>query len=320
MRLIIGMACIWMAGAAWAAAPDSSPRPMLRATGDGIAPATLRPVARALAEGDTDNELAAEMALAAVTPETLGIAATRIAPVRPRPRPGSAVVLPSPVAPALTSDDLAANTSGVVVLSSSGTVRSLRPFKRPGAIVEKAMAKRRLARKGAVCGDIDLQGTSVGRVPGRLSACGIKDAVKLRSVSGVRLSQESLMDCGTAKSIKAWVEKGVKPAFGTRGGGLAQLKVAAHYSCRTRNNVAGAKISEHGKGRAIDISAFVLRDGTTVTVLRGWRDRNWSAILKRVHRAACGPFGTVLGPDGDRYHQDHLHMDTARYRSGSYCR
>jgi hypothetical protein len=39
-----------------------------------------------------------------------------------------------------------------------------------------------------------------------------------------------------------------------------------------------------------------------------------------MHKAACGPFGTVLGPNSNRFHQDHFHFDTARYRSGSYCR
>jgi hypothetical protein len=42
--------------------------------------------------------------------------------------------------------------------------------------------------------------------------------------------------------------------------------------------------------------------------------------MRRAHKTACGPFGTVLGPNADRYHQDHFHFDTARYRSGSYCR
>jgi hypothetical protein len=27
-----------------------------------------------------------------------------------------------------------------------------------------------------------------------------------------------------------------------------------------------------------------------------------------------------LGPDADRYHQDHFHLDTASHRSGPYCR
>jgi hypothetical protein len=28
----------------------------------------------------------------------------------------------------------------------------------------------------------------------------------------------------------------------------------------------------------------------------------------------------VLGPNANSFHRDHFHFDTARYRSGSYCR
>ena len=44
-------------------------------------------------------------------------------------------------------------------------------------------------------------------------------------------------------------------------------------------------------------------------------------MLRNLHRAACGPFGTVLGPNANAAHRDHYHFDTARYRSGTaYCR
>ncbi len=89
---------------------------------------------------------------------------------------------------------------------------------------------------------------------------------------------------------------------------------------RSRNNRPGERISEHGRGRAIDISAIVLANGVAISVLKGWTERQHGRILKAAHRAACGPFGTVLGPSADAQHRDHLHLDTARYRSGSYCR
>jgi len=98
-----------------------------------------------------------------------------------------------------------------------------------------------------------------------------------------------------------------------------QIQVAAHYACRTRNNRPGARLSEHALGIAIDISAFVLADGTRLTVLNDWRGRN-GQLMKRLHASACGPFGTVLGPNSDRHHQDHFHFDVAEYRNGSYCR
>ena len=198
--------------------------------------------------------------------------------------------------------------------------KSLRPTLRPKTFEERAMARRRARNKGAVCGNADIQGVTVGSVPGR-GACGIENAVRLREVAGIGLSQQAVMTCDTAKALNTWVSKSVKPAFSRIGGGLSELKVAAHYACRTRNNQPGARFSEHGKGRAIDISAFTLRDGSSVTVLRGWRQGGAvSRALKKVHAGACGPFGTVLGPNSDRFHQDHFHFDTARYRSGPYCR
>ena len=207
----------------------------------------------------------------------------------------------------------------LIAAASAGTSLSLRPNLRPSGVVTEAMARKRKRFKGAVCGDLDIQGEVVGRVPGKLNGCGVEKGVRVRSVAGVSLSQQSVMDCGTAKALKQWINKGVKPAVGSKGGGLSGLKVAAHYSCRTRNNKAGAKISEHGKGRAIDISGLVLNDGRTISVLKGWHNAD-SKTMRRAHKTACGPFGTVLGPNADRYHQDHFHFDTARYRSGPYCR
>jgi len=57
-----------------------------------------------------------------------------------------------------------------------------------------------------------------------------------------------------------------------------------------------------------------------MSVLRDFRSGPFSAALKAMHRAACGIFGTTLGPGSDRYHENHFHYDTARHRSGPYCR
>lgn len=175
-------------------------------------------------------------------------------------------------------------------------------------------------KAGSVCGVNAIHGSSVPAIPGRLKGCGVQNPVRVTSVGGVRLSTPATMDCTTAKALHSWIEKGAKPAVGRKGGGIAQIKVAAGYACRTRNNQPGAKISEHGRGRAIDISALKLADGSDMTVLKGWNDRRQGPMLKKMHRAACGPFGTVLGPNANKYHRDHFHFDTARYRSGSYCR
>ena len=224
-----------------------------------------------------------------------------------------------PVARSGSEAPVVATDTPVQRMAFSTDVTSLRPSLRPRAIVQKAMARRAERRKGQVCGDPDLQGDDVGAVPGRITGCGVAEAVRLRSVSGVTLSQAAVIDCPTAKALKRWTEKGAKPALRNEGGGLASYRVAAHYACRTRHNQPGARISEHGRGKAIDISGFVTKDGATLTVLNDWNSRNRKA-LRSMHRAACGPFSTVLGPNSDRFHRDHFHFDTARHRGGSYCR
>ncbi len=174
------------------------------------------------------------------------------------------------------------------------------------------------AGPGNVCGDPNLWGQDIGVVEGA-GACGIEGAIRLTEVSGVQLSTPAQIDCGTALALKTWVETGVKPIVGDTGGGATSLRVVAHYACRSRNNLSGARLSEHSFGRAIDIAGIGLADGTEMTLLTGWNGQ-YATQLRQLWQAACGPFGTVLGPNSDRFHQDHFHFDTASYRSGSYCR
>lgn len=174
------------------------------------------------------------------------------------------------------------------------------------------------AIRGGLCGVPGLVGERRGDVSGRMRGCGIDNAVSVTRVAGVSLTQPAVMNCQTARALHNWVERGAKPAVGRTGGGIASLRVAAHYSCRTVNSRRGGKVSEHGKGRAIDISAINLRDGSAMTVLGGYNSGRHRGALRKMYRAACGPFSTTLGPGSDRYHQDHFHFDTAQ--RGSYCR
>lgn len=230
---------------------------------------------------------------------------------RPEVRPGTGV-------PQITADgtiDRSAQEN-----KRGGFLKSLRPVFRSPKASRKIRQQQAVLAAGAVCGDVSIQGEAIGAVPGRISGCGVENAVRISSVSGVRLSTKSTMDCGTARALKTWVDGSAKPALSRKGGGLREIKVAAHYACRRRNNAKTGKISEHGKGRAIDISGFRLANGKEITVLKGWNAASSRKALRRMHADACGPFGTVLGPKANKFHLDHFHFDTARYRSGSYCR
>lgn len=247
--------------------------------------------------------------------------------VRPQLRPGTAVVVENLPATRASGSGSAASLalSSVPQGASFAPLQSLRPDLRPKGLgeslqaIEAGLFGRKPPRKGSVCGDRNIRGEPVGRVPGRINGCGVKDAVRVNEVSGVRLSTAAVMDCDTARALKTWVEKGLRPAFRSRGP-VVEMKVASHYSCRTRNNQPGGRISEHGKGKAIDLSAFTMMDGEVVTVLKGWGQGTTRRPLHKALSRACGIFGTVLGPEADRFHRDHFHFDTARHRGGPYCR
>ncbi|MBI1219105.1 MAG: extensin family protein [Rhodobacteraceae bacterium] len=173
--------------------------------------------------------------------------------------------------------------------------------------------------KGALCGDPGIAGESIAPVVSRVRGCGIPVAVKVTAVAGVRLSTPATIDCPTAIALKNWVQTGLKPAVGTTGGGVATLTVFGSYECRPVDDIRGAKLSLHAQGKAIDIGGFTLANGKAIMVASDWRKPGDGKLLKTAYHAACGIFGTTLGPDGDRFHQTHMHFDTAHYNGGAYC-
>lgn len=285
-----------LVGAAGAKGPSSSPRPAPRPGPDRVVEVI-----------DLSHAPVSREARLGLRPPARPVPATQRAQgaptgpqsPRPRPRPGpvtliqTRIVTPPPAVPVRPVD--------------------------PTPAIARPTTPRTGEAIGPVCADTALLGRDLPRIRGELAGCAIDAPVEVHSVNGITLSQPAILHCDAARALRRWVDRGVSPAIGRLGGGLAELRVAAHYVCRTRNNLPGAKLSEHAKGRAIDISAFQLANGVEVTVLDGWQDRRHSALLKKIHMTACGPFKTVLGPEADRFHLDHIHLDAAQRRS-AYCR
>ena len=245
------------------------------------------------------------------------------------PAPPAAPQLPA-AAPKPRPDQLTAPAAGQQTAPAFASVSPfpngvIRPRARPADLIRTAAnsaataqprapaQKPQASAKGSVCGDPAIKGQALSPVSSRVRGCGVAEPVKITSVSGVVLNPAATMDCATAEALRTWVDQGLQPAFAPSE--VVELRIFGSYMCRSRNNARGAKISEHGRGKAVDIGAFVLSNGKTVSVAS-----NYNAQIRKAHKAACGIFGTTLGPGSDGYHEDHLHFDTASYRSGSYCR
>ena len=60
----------------------------------------------------------------------------------------------------------------------------------------------------------------------------------------------------------------------------------------------------------MDVSAFVLADGRRVSVLGDWQgDQKAQKFFRLIKGSACKRFGTVLSPEYNAAHADHLHLD-----------
>jgi hypothetical protein len=349
--IAIVIAMLFLTDSALANAPDRSPWPMPRPTvGPVIFPLTS-PVAVVPWIGVPDDMIAAGLMRVVVV-------ATNLAPrhsLRPQVRGGDPVHSGIEIAPQIppevewppaTGADIpdrlidilrvddraiasAATRVSIVGASSFAVRRSLRPQVRPDGLEQRVRAAAtritpglvtQTGRRGQLCGLPGVIGDELDTIPGRISGCGIPNPVRIREIDGVALSSPATVNCQTAEALQDWLQDSVVPTVGRRGGGVTSIRVVASYACRTRNNRPGARISEHGQGNAVDVAGIGLADGQEITVLSGWRSGQSRTILREMHRDACGPFGTVLGPDADRYHQDHFHLDTASHRSGPYCR
>lgn len=138
----------------------------------------------------------------------------------------------------------------------------------------------------------------------------------------VSLKPEALLNCSTAEVLAGFVNDIAEPAALEQfGEALQSLRHNSAYVCRARSG--SSKLSEHAFGNAIDIADFTLKSGRVIDVriYDGEPESKAAVFQDRLHKAACGPFKTVLGPASDDDHANHFHFDLAPRRNGStYCR
>jgi hypothetical protein len=127
--------------------------------------------------------------------------------------------------------------------------------------------------------------------------------------------------CAVTAAMILWTRDVVQPLaeryFGQK---VVEIENLGSYNCR---KIAGREAqSEHSIANAIDISAFVLADGTRVSLLNDWSDGDArSEFLHAVRDGSCGLFSTVLSPDHNAAHANHFHLDMAVRTAGwTVCR
>ncbi len=148
--------------------------------------------------------------------------------------------------------------------------------------------------------------------------CGGEDLVRLEQVvledgGKVALKPAATVRCEMASDLAQWVRTDLAALAAGLGGRLSELDNFDSYSCRGRNRVAGAKLSEHGRANALDVRGFKLADGRSISLTEPASPRE---VREKVLQSVCARFTTVLGPGSDGYHEDHIHLDRAERRGG----
>lgn len=152
--------------------------------------------------------------------------------------------------------------------------------------------------------------------------CGYEDGT-LPSLGIAPRPAGLVTSCPVAAALVVWerrVQAEAERLLGTR---VRLFLHAGSYSCRRLYNRAEGPYSEHATADAVDILGFELADGRTLSVLRDWNGAEPAAAFLRAARdAACSSFSTVLSPDYNEAHRDHLHFDTADRGPGGWraCR
>lgn len=144
--------------------------------------------------------------------------------------------------------------------------------------------------------------------------CNKLGTVQLSALAGdaslFDISNIGPVKCKTAAAFSGWARYGVdRAARKLLGSPLARIETMGSYSCRT---VAGtSRLSGHATANAIDVAGFILEDGRRVSLKADWHGGTPAEreFLRVVFKSACKRFGTVLGPDYDRAHADHFHLE-----------
>ena len=138
------------------------------------------------------------------------------------------------------------------------------------------------------------------------------DTIILPDQSKVAVAPPATMRCPMAEAIAHWVREDVAPSL--KGAPpLRALDNFDSYSCRGRNNIRAAQLSEHGRADALDVRDFALADGRELGLTDVNVDKDWRETIRA---SVCARFSTVLGPGSDGYHEEHIHLDLADRHNG----
>lgn len=150
--------------------------------------------------------------------------------------------------------------------------------------------------------------------------CLVRGAVRLTGGDITPLSPGGLvMQCPLAVRYVIWDRQVLRPEARRRFGlEVAHVDDMGSYACRRiyGSTDVSQRPSEHARGNALDVGGVTLSDGRRISVRDDWNGTGpagatGAAFLRGLRDGGCRIFSTVLTPDYNAAHADHLHLDGA---------
>lgn len=210
-----------------------------------------------------------------------------------------------------------------LLLASCGGGGERRPPPRPAGSRPVTLHLPTSRETAACFADLSRDGLRFSPLPDRDfgGGCQVIGAVQLIDI-GVPVTNLKAMRCGLARAFSGWVRGAVAPAARQMlGSDLVRVESMGTYACRAvvGSAAAAGRLSGHAIANAVDVSGFVLQDGRRITITTGWQspDPEVRDFLRTIRASACRRFGTVLSPDYNAAHYNHLHLEDDR---ANFCR
>ncbi|PWL18942.1 extensin [Falsochrobactrum shanghaiense] len=154
----------------------------------------------------------------------------------------------------------------------------------------------------------------------RSDSCRIDNPIEVSGFASgsIAFKPAATLNCQITEAFARWIKGDLQPSSRLRYlSGVNTIHNAGGYSCRTMNHRRGAKMSEHSRGNAIDVTRITLNNGKNIVVRKpGFFAFREKGLLNSVRSDACDYFTTVLGPGYNREHADHFHFDLMPRRNG----
>lgn len=168
---------------------------------------------------------------------------------------------------------LAVGSAGATTTSTGAAATLPQASETAPAETPQTWSEEEIAAARASCGQTlaGLDVTFEQAEPIRESACGTPAPIRLSRAAGVEIRPPAVVNCAVAAALARWLGQSVQPgARQLLGKPVRRLANVSAYVCRGRNGISGAPLSEHAYANAIDIAAFELEGGGTVTLARHW--------------------------------------------------